>query len=99
MIVIYLPCGKICHHDFASLKFEVLFNSIKVPIGVLNKDESTTAGMIEILENYNQYVPLDYDGNPMTLILYCDGLSCERVEGAQRARINGADAMARLEEI
>ena len=54
--------------------------------------------MIEILENYNQYVPLDYDGNPVTLILYCDGLSCERVEGAQRARINGADAMARLEE-
>ncbi|KAK3611122.1 hypothetical protein CHS0354_007381 [Potamilus streckersoni] len=67
------------------------FRSEIVPLGILNKDESTTAGMIEILESYKEYVPENEDGDPLPLLLYCDGLSCERVEGAQRARINGAD--------
>ena len=68
-----------------------------MPLGVLNKDEATTAGMIEILDNYKQYVPVDNDGNPHKFILFCDGLSCERIESAQRARVNGADIDARLE--
>ena len=68
-----------------------------MPIGVLNKDEATTAGMIDIMDHYKKYVPVDSDNNPMKFILYCDGLSCERMEGAQRARVNGADAMARLD--
>ena len=31
------------------------------------------------------------------LVLFCDGLSCERVEGAQRARINGQNRWERLD--
>ncbi|VDI28050.1 Hypothetical predicted protein [Mytilus galloprovincialis] len=31
------------------------------------------------------------------MLLYCDGLSCERVDGAQKARINGGDQWSRLE--
>ena len=53
--------------------------------------------MIDILENYKQYVPSDGKGDPVPIVLYCDGLSCERVDGAQKARINGADQWARLE--
>lgn len=68
-----------------------------VPLGILNKDESTTAGMIEILEDYTKYVPTDSNGMPTSLVLYCDGLSCERIDGAQRARINGHDNWARLQ--
>ena len=68
-----------------------------MPLGVINKDESTTGGMIDIMEAYSKYVPIDSHGQPEQLILFCDGLSCERMEGAQRARVNGVDALARLE--
>ena len=53
--------------------------------------------MIQIMDSYKDYVPHDVDGDPVPLVLYCDGLSCERVECAQRARINGADKWTRLE--
>ncbi|KAJ8310228.1 hypothetical protein KUTeg_012093 [Tegillarca granosa] len=68
-----------------------------VPLGILNKGEASTAGMIDILESFKEYVPRDRNGKPLPLLLYCDGLSCERVEGAQRARINGEDKWARLD--
>lgn len=78
------------------LKISILFIT-QVPLGVLNKDGSTTAGMIEILEDYTKYVPRTRDEVPFSLVLFCDGLSCERVEGAQRARINGEDSWDRLD--
>ena len=53
--------------------------------------------MIEILENYEQYVPRSENDVPVPLVLFCDGLSCERVEGAQRARINGQNRWERLD--
>lgn len=42
------------------LKISILFVT-QVPLGVLNKDESTTAGMIEIFEDYTKYVPRTRD--------------------------------------
>ena len=45
--------------------------------------------MIEILENYVQYVPNSENNVPVPFIVFCDALSFERVEGAQRARIYG----------
>lgn len=74
------------------LKISVLFIT-QVPLGVLNKDESTTAGMIGILEDYTKYVPRTRDEVPFPLVLFCDGLNCERVEGAQR----GEDSWDRLD--
>jgi hypothetical protein len=53
--------------------------------------------MIEILESYQKYVPKTDDDLPFPLVLFCDGLSCERVKGAQRARVNGQDSWDRLE--
>lgn len=34
---------------------------------------------------------------PFPLVLFCDDLSCERVEGAQMARIYGEDSWDRLD--
>lgn len=34
---------------------------------------------------------------PFALVLFCDDLICERVEGAQIARIYGEDSLDRLE--
>ncbi|CAC5412942.1 unnamed protein product [Mytilus coruscus] len=68
-----------------------------VPLGVEEKDETKTADVIELLDIYKNYVPQKRDGSPLPMLLYCDGLSCERVDGAQKARINGGDQWARLE--
>lgn len=42
----------------------------QVPLGVLNKDESTTAGMVEILVDYTKYVPRTRDEVPFPLVLF-----------------------------
>jgi hypothetical protein len=68
-----------------------------VPLGILHNDETKTKDMVEILESYHQYLPSKPNGDPVILPLYCDGLSCERTEGAQEARLNGADRWTRLE--
>lgn len=65
-------------------------------MGIFQFDETKTAEMIHILDNYGEYAPQDKDGKPLPFVLYCDGLSCERADGAQRARINGGDHWARL---
>ncbi|KAK3108451.1 hypothetical protein FSP39_008205, partial [Pinctada imbricata] len=69
-----------------------------VTLGVLDKNESKITDMVDILEHYHQYVPTK-DGIPVKTILYGDGLSCERVNDAQNARINAADVWDRLEGI
>lgn len=62
-----------------------------MPLGVEEKDETKTADVIELLDIYKNYVPQKRNGSPLPMLLYCDGLSCERVDGAQKARINGGD--------
>lgn len=51
------------------LKISMLFIT-QVPLGVLNKDESTTAGMVEILVDYTKYVPRTRDEVPFPLVLF-----------------------------
>jgi hypothetical protein len=70
---------------------------LQVPLGIVQKDETKTAEVIELLDIYKKYVPAKSDGNPFPIILYCDGLSCERVDGAQKARINGGNPWHRLQ--
>jgi hypothetical protein len=55
---------------------------LQVPLGIVQKDETKTAEVIELLDIYKRYVPAKSDGNPFLIILYCDGLSCERVLSA-----------------
>ncbi|XP_069129356.1 uncharacterized protein [Argopecten irradians] len=68
-----------------------------IPLGVLDKDESKVGDTIDIMDTYQQYVPLKPNGNPMKTILHADGLSCERGNDAQNARINGATAWQQLQ--
>ncbi|XP_078329533.1 uncharacterized protein LOC111133019 isoform X2 [Crassostrea virginica] len=60
-----------------------------VLLGVMDKDESKIGDAIDIVDEYHKYVPLKPDGSPLTLPLHADRLSCERVNDAQNARING----------
>jgi len=53
--------------------------------------------MIEIMDEYHKYVPLKPDGHPLTLPLHADGLSCERGNDAQNARINGGTPWRQLQ--
>ena len=49
------------------------------------------------MEAYHKYVPVKPDGNPFILPLHVDGLSCERGDNAQSARINGTTAWLQLQ--
>ncbi len=69
----------------------------QVPLGVLNKDEAKVRDMIDIIEEYQKYVPVDPKGYPQPTILYGDGLSCERHHDAQVSRANHDTPMGRLE--
>lgn len=69
---------------------------MQVPIGVLDKDESRVSDTIDILEEYHKYVPLKPNGQPFKLLLHADGLSVERGNNAQNARINGNTAWKQL---
>lgn len=51
--------------------------------------------MIKIMEEYHHYVPIIM-GVLRAIILYGDGLSCERANDALNARSNGATASKRL---
>ena len=58
-------------------------------MGVLHKDENCTGDMIDILQYYqNNFVPVQ-EGNPVPIVLYGDGLSCERAHDTQKAELMG----------
>ncbi|CAC5401407.1 unnamed protein product [Mytilus coruscus] len=46
-----------------------------IPLGVLDKDEARIAEMVDIMEDYHQYVPGTRDENPVIIPLFGDGLS------------------------
>jgi hypothetical protein len=53
---------------------------LQVLLGVLEKDETKTADMMDILISYHQYVPTkSRGGQPIQLPIFCDRLSVERV--------------------
>ena len=67
---------------------------------MLDKDENKTGDMIDILQYYqDNFIPMRQDGNPVPIVLYGDGLSCERAHDAQKARINVTSMASRLEGI
>ena len=49
------------------------------------------------MEEYHKYVPSLPDGSPVVVPLFCDGLSCERADGAQGGRLNGSDKWSQLQ--
>ncbi len=83
------------------LKYILLFYKIlfycQVPLGVIDKDEARIADMVDIMSHFQQYVPRTREGDPITTILFGDGLSCERANDASLATANGENAWSRLE--
>ncbi|KAJ8297377.1 hypothetical protein KUTeg_023908 [Tegillarca granosa] len=69
----------------------------QIPLGVMDKDEAKVADMIQIMDSYTKYVPMYPNGLPVTIPLHADGLSCERINDAQNARINATTPWLRLE--
>ncbi|XP_030839935.1 uncharacterized protein LOC100893656 [Strongylocentrotus purpuratus] len=67
-----------------------------VTLGVVDADPSTTQGMIRVMENLQQYVPV-VEGKPVPCLLNGDSLTIERILNAQRARSNGEEWDDRLE--
>ena len=57
----------------------------QVPLGVIKKDETKTKEMAEVLQELRRYVPVDANGEQLPVVLYGDGLSCERVKDAQES--------------
>ena len=53
--------------------------------------------MIDIMEEYQKYVPVKQDGSPKVTLLYGDGLSCERAASAVGSRLHEGDKWGRLE--
>ncbi|XP_003729577.2 uncharacterized protein LOC586013 isoform X1 [Strongylocentrotus purpuratus] len=67
-----------------------------VPLGVLMKDDAKTYDMVDILQSYHGLVPYQ-DGEPVTTVLYGDGLRCERARDALNSRRNATNSFDRLE--
>ena len=55
------------------------------------KDETKTSEMVDILRELIKYVPLDNEGAQKHIVLWGDGLSCERVKDAQESIVNAQD--------
>lgn len=71
---------------------------LKVPLGVLLKNENVTEDMIEILETLHKYVPqCGSAGGLKPVFLGGDQLTCERIRGAKLARLQAPQPSQRLE--
>ncbi|XP_053406393.1 uncharacterized protein LOC123566698 [Mercenaria mercenaria] len=88
-----IPISHI-QHKFSresSLKSEI------VNLGVMKENPSSIAGVIQILENLQQYVPRKTNGRMIKIVCHGDGLSVERHRDAQRARAGSLTEEGRLQ--
>ena len=71
---------------------------LQVPLGVLKKNENTTADMIEIMEHVQKYTPVV--GKKIKPIFFGgDQVTRERATGAQDAKAQSADKRKRLKGV
>ena len=77
-----------CHGNRVQI---YIFVHMQVPLGVITENEQEMEGMIEILTRLQQYVPKKESGDPLEIFLTGDQLTCERVRGAKRARMQSDD--------
>lgn len=54
----------------------------------MNKNETRTKEMVDILRHLQKCVPIQKDGQPLATVLWGDGLSCLTVTDAQESRAN-----------
>lgn len=69
---------------------------LQINLGVVRENPCTTKGTIAILQTLMPYVP-EVNDKLIPTVVYGDGLTCERVDGAQRAKANERTPKERLE--
>lgn len=86
-------CVIIDSHNFLLILYSTCmgFVHMQVPLGVITENEQEIEGMIEILTRLQQYVPKKESGDPVEIFFAGDQLTCERVRGAKRARMQSED--------
>ena len=62
------------------------FFEYQVPLGIIEENSATTAGTIRIMDTLIQNIPHG-EGGTWPVVCYGDGMSVERMIGAQRARL------------
>ena len=81
--------------------FKVLCFHLKLPLGVILKNENINGEMIEIMETLHQYVPTKNVGSSIEIAEHYlfggDQLTCARARSAKRHRQDSATAIERLE--
>ncbi|KAJ8304518.1 hypothetical protein KUTeg_018101 [Tegillarca granosa] len=82
---------------FEDLKTEVNWHINHPYLVKVSQKSEMVADMIQIMDSYTKYVPMYPNGLPVTIPLHADGLSCERINDAQNARINATTPWLRLE--
>ncbi|VDI71771.1 Hypothetical predicted protein [Mytilus galloprovincialis] len=100
VLVANIPCFQNLEYEDYRVHLYEQHSSRKsnlIPLGVLDKDEAIIAEMIDIMEDYHQYVPGTRDENPVIIPLFRDGLRVERGFDAQDARINAGDPWQQLQ--
>ena len=91
---IFQDCSN--SHILHENSMEACQKSVIINLGVSDENPSTTEGAIGMYEQLQKYVP-SVSTSPFTVVVYGDGLSCERGNDAQRARCNGINLWGRLE--
>ncbi|VDI33054.1 Hypothetical predicted protein [Mytilus galloprovincialis] len=100
VLVANIPCFQNLEYEDSRVHLYEQHSSRKsnlIPLGVLDKDEARIAEMVDIMEDYHQYVPGTRDENPVIIPLFGDGLSVERGFDAQDARINAGDPWQQIQ--
>jgi len=76
---------------------ERILADVKVKVGVIDANPSSTAGVIDILTTLNQYIPRLTDDHLITPPTHTNCAAVERMLDAQRARAADLTALKCLE--
>lgn len=74
-----------------------IFWSIKVNLGIIDANPSSTAGTIDIMDNLHRYVPTLRTGRVWTMATHGDALAVERMVDSKNARAADLSPTDRLE--
>ena len=72
---------------------------MQIPLGVVTKNEQKLEDMIDIVEILQKYVPRTVRGKSKVVFFHGDQLTCERLRGVKRARMQCDDPVKRFSTI
>lgn len=65
-------------------------------MGIMQQNPATAKGVVEIMKVLSNYVPVDGDNNPHSILCNGDQLSVERMVEARQAMAGSRDPIHRL---